>query len=77
MNTLAQRIDRILPQTQCRECGYQGCLPYAEALAEGRAEGNLCAPGGQAVAVDIAGLLGKPAQRRKPKPAARNYFDEW
>ena len=61
MNTLAQRIDRILPQTQCRECGYQGCLPYAEALAEGRAEGNLCAPGGQAVAVDIAGLLGKPA----------------
>ena len=61
MNTLAQQIDRILPQTQCRECGYQGCLPYAEALAEGRAVGNLCAPGGQAVAVDIAGLLGKPA----------------
>ena len=61
MNTLAQRIDRILPQTQCRECGYQSCLPYAEALAKGRAEGNLCAPGGQAVAVDIAGLLGKPA----------------
>ena len=77
MNTLAQRIDWILPQTQCRECGYSGCMPYAEALAEGSADSNLCAPGGHAVAVDIAGLLGRtvlePAKIQQPALA---WIDE-
>lgn len=39
-------IDALLPQTQCRECGYPGCLPYAEALAQGTASINKCPPGG-------------------------------
>ena len=59
MTATVQRLNRLLPQTQCRECGYDGCLPYAQALAEGSAPVNLCAPGREAVMADIAGLLGK------------------
>ena len=77
MNTLAQRIDRILPQTQCRECGYSGCMPYAEALAAGSAAGNLCAPGGHAVAVDIAGLLERSVlEPAKTQQTALAWIDE-
>ena len=56
-----QSISRLLPQTQCRECGYEGCLPYAHALSAGEAPVNLCAPGGETVMKDIADLLGKPS----------------
>lgn len=42
MTATAAAIDRLLPQTQCRECGYDGCLPYAQAVATGEAY-NLCA----------------------------------
>lgn len=55
---LAARIDALLPQTQCRLCGYAGCLPYAEAVAAGRAGINQCPPGGDACAREIAALLG-------------------
>ena len=55
-----QSISRLLPQTQCRECGYEGCLPYARALSAEEAPVNLCAPGGVTVMKDIADLLGKP-----------------
>jgi len=55
-----QSISRLLPQTQCRECGYEGCLPYARALSTGEAPVNLCAPGGETVMKDLADLLGKP-----------------
>lgn len=74
---LVHRIDRILPQTQCRECGYQGCLPYAEALADGSANINLCAPGGETVMLDIAALLGKPpAAPAKIQEKALAWIDE-
>jgi len=53
-------IDAVLPQTQCRQCGYAGCLPYARALAEGSAAINRCPPGGDAAIVALAGLLGQP-----------------
>ncbi|KPN71640.1 RnfABCDGE type electron transport complex subunit B [Neisseria sp. 83E34] len=59
--SLVSRIESILPQTQCRECGYEGCKPYAQALAQGEAAVNLCAPGGNEVMQDIAALLGRPA----------------
>lgn len=39
-------IDLLLPQTQCAQCGFPGCLPYAEAIASGAASINRCAPGG-------------------------------
>lgn len=55
---LAERLDAVLPQTQCGQCGFAGCKPYAEALAKGEAAIDLCAPGGQPGVVAIAGVLG-------------------
>ena len=59
MSTLAQRLDALLPQTQCTQCGYDGCRPYAEALAARIAEPNQCPPGGDAGAERLARLLGR------------------
>lgn len=56
--TLADSIDALLPQTQCTQCGYQGCRPYAEAMAAGEAPINRCPPGGERVIEDLARLLG-------------------
>ncbi len=53
-------IDALLPQTQCRRCGYEGCRPYAEALAAGSAELNRCAPGGAPLIARLAAYLGRP-----------------
>lgn len=58
-NVLIEEIDAILPQTQCRRCGFSGCLPYAEAIAEERADINQCPPGGDEGIRKLAELLGK------------------
>ena len=55
---LAEKIDAILPQTQCGQCGYPGCRPYAEAIASGEAEINRCPPGGETTIIALADLLG-------------------
>ena len=47
-NPIAEQIDALLPQTQCGQCGYPGCKPYAEAIAKGEAPINKCVPGGTA-----------------------------
>lgn len=60
MQTLTEKIDAILPQTQCGQCGYDACYPYAEALAAGAAEINQCPPGGEAGIRQLARLLQKP-----------------
>ena len=60
MTSLSQRIDALLPQTQCTKCGYQGCMPYAEAIASGEAEINRCPPGGDAGIAALAALLSRP-----------------
>ncbi len=60
---LTEQIETLLPQTQCGQCGYPGCRPYAEALAAGSADINRCAPGGAELIADLAQLLG-----RAPKP---------
>lgn len=70
---VAELIDKKLPQTQCGQCGYPGCKPYAEALAKGEAEVNLCIPGGEPTMLEIAELLQvepKPmdAEASQPKP---------
>jgi len=57
--TWVDRIDSILPQTQCRRCGFDGCRPYAEALAAGASEINRCPPGGDAGVARLAHLLGR------------------
>ncbi|POR55721.1 electron transport complex protein RnfB [Paraburkholderia eburnea] len=58
--TLADRIEDLLPQTQCTKCGYDGCRPYAEAVAAGAANYNQCPPGGAEGVARLAHLLGKP-----------------
>jgi Na+-translocating ferredoxin:NAD+ oxidoreductase subunit B len=58
--TLADRIEDLLPQTQCTKCGYDGCRPYAEAVADGAASYNQCPPGGAEGVARLAHLLGKP-----------------
>jgi electron transport complex protein RnfB len=57
--SLAQRVDALLPQTQCRRCGYDGCGPYADAVAAGQAL-NRCPPGGDAVVAAIAAATDRP-----------------
>lgn len=65
--TLADAIDDLLPQTQCRQCGYAGCRPYAEAIAAGRAGINQCPPGGEEGVRDLAALLGIPFRPLDPR----------
>jgi len=64
--SLADRIDAVLPQTQCEQCGYHGCRPYAEAIAAGSADINQCPPGGQAGIDQLAALLGRPSKPLNP-----------
>lgn len=58
-NPLVDKIDAVLPQTQCGQCGYPGCKPYATAIAAGEAEINKCPPGGEEGIQKLADLLGK------------------
>jgi electron transport complex protein RnfB len=60
---LVEKIDAILPQTQCGQCGFPGCKPYAEAISKGEADINLCPPGGAEGVKQLAELLGV-----EPKP---------
>ena len=62
------RIDALLPQTQCGECGYPGCRPYARAIVEQDAPLNLCPPGGDAVVARIGELLGRSAHHHGAAP---------
>ena len=64
---LAEQVDAILPQTQCGQCGYPGCKPYAEAVANGEAI-NKCAPGGEDTIKKIADLMGV-----EPPPLDENH----
>ncbi|MDQ7990292.1 MAG: electron transport complex subunit RsxB [Candidatus Dactylopiibacterium sp.] len=56
---LVEKIDAILPQTQCGQCGFPGCKPYATAIANGEAEINQCPPGGDDGIHKLADLLGR------------------
>jgi len=68
---IVDKIDALLPQTQCGQCGYGGCHPYAEAIARGEADINRCAPGGEKVIRALADLLG-----REPKPLDEEVGEE-
>lgn len=59
---VVDRIDKLLPQTQCGQCDYPGCRPYAEAIARGDADINQCPPGGTATIEALADLLGRDAK---------------
>ena len=78
---LVQKIDAILPQTQCGQCGFPGCKPYATAIAKGEADINQCPPGGDEGIHKLAELLGvdpKPlnAEHGVPKPKSVAVIDE-
>lgn len=67
-NALVDAIDELLPQSQCAQCGYPGCLPYAHAVAAG-ASADLCAPGGPETATKIKELLGRTEDKPSAMPA--------
>jgi electron transport complex protein RnfB len=64
---IVERIDALLPQTQCRQCLFEGCRPYAEALARGEVDVDRCPPGGDAGAARLARLLGREPRRVDPR----------
>ena len=78
---LVEKIDSILPQTQCGQCGFPGCRPYATAIAGGDADINQCPPGGEEGIRKLADLLGrefKPlnAENGVEKPKSVAIIDE-
>jgi electron transport complex protein RnfB len=70
MRSLADRIDALLPQTQCTQCGYAGCRPYAEAVAKGEADIDQCPPGGDEGVAKLAALLQRAAKPLDPAHGA-------
>jgi len=78
---VVDRIEALLPQTQCGQCGYPGCRPYAEAIASGGADINQCPPGGEDGIRALADLLAREAKPLNPdngveKPKAVAVIDE-
>jgi electron transport complex protein RnfB len=81
IKTLADQVEDLLPQTQCTKCGFDGCRPYAEAIADGKAEINQCPPGGIEGVVRLATFLRRPVipinpvnGAERPRPVA--FIDE-
>jgi electron transport complex protein RnfB len=70
-NPIVDQIDSLLPQTQCGQCGFPGCRPYAEAIANEEADINQCPPGGEATIQALADLLGVD-----PKPLGEEFGEE-
>ena len=64
---VVERIDALLPQTQCGQCGYPGCRPYAEAISAEEADINQCPPGGESTIQALADLLGKDPKPLNPE----------
>jgi electron transport complex protein RnfB len=75
---LVEKVNHLLPQTQCAQCGYPGCRPYAAAIVEDQAAINLCTPGGDDTMQRLADLLGRdPAPLvATPGEAALALVDE-
>jgi electron transport complex protein RnfB len=78
---VADQIESLLPQTQCGQCSYAGCRPYAEAIAAGEAEINRCPPGGESGIRALADLLDREFLPLDPeageeKPRAVAVIDE-
>ena len=68
-----QQVSEVLPQANCGGCGYPGCSGFASACVKAAESGSLsdlnCAPGGQAVMEQVAGILGLKASAAAPKVA--------
>lgn len=69
---VVEQVNDLLPQTQCAQCGYPGCRPYARAIVEDHAAINLCPPGGEETVRKLAELLGRdPLPLVEPAAAGR------
>ena len=64
---VVDQIDGLLPQTQCGQCSYAGCRPYAEAIAAGEADINQCPPGGETTIQALADLLDREIKPLNPE----------
>ena len=78
---VVDQIDALLPQTQCGQCTYAGCRPYAEAIAAGEADINQCPPGGEVTIQALADLLGLDPKPLNPEHGEHQektvvYIDE-
>jgi electron transport complex protein RnfB len=78
---LIEQVNDCLPQTQCAQCGYPGCRPYAAAIVSDGASISLCPPGGDDTVRRLAALLGRDAPavsspEATPAPAAVAFIDE-
>ena len=71
-SSLVEAVNELLPQTQCAQCGYPGCRPYAAAIVEQKVPINLCPPGGDATVARIADLLGREPLPLAEAPAQRS-----
>ncbi len=78
---VVDQVEALLPQTQCGQCGFPGCRPYAEAIAAGEADINQCPPGGEATIHALADLLDREPKSLNPdngteKPTVVAVIDE-
>jgi electron transport complex protein RnfB len=73
---LVERVNELLPQTQCAQCGYPGCRPYAAAIVDDGAAINLCPPGGDETVRRLALLLDResPPVAQTASPASANVI---
>ena len=70
---LVEQVNDALPQTQCAQCGYPGCRPYAKAVVESGEAINLCPPGGDATVKRLAAITGREElPLAKPAPLQRS-----
>lgn len=74
-NPVVEQINQVLPQTQCGQCGYPGCKPYAEAIANGEAPINQCPPGGQEGIRKLAALLDVEELELNPENGVADEVD--
>ena len=71
-NETVKAVRECLPGANCGACGFAGCDAYAEAVADGKAEANLCIPGGSDVAGQLSDILGVEVSVGEPKVAYVN-----
>ncbi|MGL4766847.1 MAG: RnfABCDGE type electron transport complex subunit B [Formosimonas sp.] len=70
LHALEQDLNNALPQTQCTQCGYSGCAPYAHAIAFDNVPINQCPPGGQAGIIELARITGRAVTPLNPANGA-------
>lgn len=67
-----KEIERCLPGLNCGGCGFPGCHGYAIQVMSGRAELNLCRPGGAKTAEELAKVMKKSVELKEPMVSHRH-----